>query len=640
MNSFICINSLIVLLIFQVTANAQIDRTLVLNGYTDYIEFPENELMDFDQVLSIECWVQPNCAEGEKVLVSKQRCGDDFGYYLSVVDGKLSWTFSVDGSCNSLNTFQTVNSSIPTDAFTHVAVVHSQFNVKLFINGIQAVAMYTLGGFGTIANSEEPFLIGCYQQPDGNMTDFYSGQIDELRVWNIQLTGSLIQQRMESPLEGNEAGLVAYLNMEQSGQGSTLFLVNQSSIGGFIDASPIGFTPFSPYTIHFQDYGEGTIDLGEDINTCDGPVSLSISAGNYHSVLWSTGSIGNAINVSNSGTYVVSVETELCKFYADTIQVEFSDYVLLTQVISICENDTLWVGNNLFFEAGIYQDTLTTNSGACDTIQQYLIIENLSVSEYIQVETCTMSTFYYEGESLAPGSITQFSFSASNGCDSVVTIEVLPTLILEDTVNFTVCEGTSVEYNSTILTADSETAFYFESVEGCDSIVTVRVNTTQPYPDFLGSDTTICEEYLELISPSENTSWSTGAYGGSLTVKTSGTYSATFTDEDDCLNSDTIVVEFINMDIYVPNAFSPNGDGINDCFQPFFPIGQDYENYRLSVLDRWGELVFQSTDQYACWDGHFRGELLPAGVYIWFMEEVYGSCDGSGVLKGEVLLVR
>ena len=58
--------------------------------------------------------------------------------------------------------------------------------------------------------------------------------------------------------------------------------------------------------------------------------------------------------------------------------------------------------------------------------------------------------------------------------------------------------------------------------------------------------------------------------------------------------------------LYIPNAFSPNGDGVNDYFQPY---GQnlDPNNYELSIYDRWGQLVFYTKDMNSRWDGRVNG---------------------------------
>ncbi|GEM_PF-3352123 len=90
--------------------------------------------------------------------------------------------------------------------------------------------------------------------------------------------------------------------------------------------------------------------------------------------------------------------------------------------------------------------------------------------------------------------------------------------------------------------------------------------------------------------------------------------------------------------IYMPNAFSPNGDGFNDLFGPHLPEGSEITLLNLSIYDRWGNLVFRA-EGGGVWDGSFRGKAAQAGVYVYQLEAL----DREGrplLLKGEVVLVR
>ncbi|MEZ4924559.1 MAG: gliding motility-associated C-terminal domain-containing protein [Crocinitomicaceae bacterium] len=88
--------------------------------------------------------------------------------------------------------------------------------------------------------------------------------------------------------------------------------------------------------------------------------------------------------------------------------------------------------------------------------------------------------------------------------------------------------------------------------------------------------------------------------------------------------------------IYVPNAFSPNGDGEND---KVFVRGQNLEKIEFKIFDRWGEKVFESNDQAVGWDGTFKGELLDPDVYVYHLTAV--CVDGQETLiKGNITLLR
>ena len=68
--------------------------------------------------------------------------------------------------------------------------------------------------------------------------------------------------------------------------------------------------------------------------------------------------------------------------------------------------------------------------------------------------------------------------------------------------------------------------------------------------------------------------------------------------------------------IYVPNAFTPNGDRFNEFFFPK-GFGLVEKGYSFSNFDRWGEKLFETNELNMGWDGTFKGQLSPLGVYIW-----------------------
>ena len=98
------------------------------------------------------------------------------------------------------------------------------------------------------------------------------------------------------------------------------------------------------------------------------------------------------------------------------------------------------------------------------------------------------------------------------------------------------------------------------------------------------------------------------------------------------------------LDVYVPNTFSPNDDGINDIF--FIQAAPETISVirQFLVFNRWGEPVFQyynipPNDPTFGWDGRFRGEPMNTGVYAWFAEIEFA--DGSiEVIEGDLLYIE
>jgi gliding motility-associated-like protein len=107
-----------------------------------------------------------------------------------------------------------------------------------------------------------------------------------------------------------------------------------------------------------------------------------------------------------------------------------------------------------------------------------------------------------------------------------------------------------------------------------------------------------------LESPSRLYQWA-GIYPVALVVKNK------WGCADTIVKTVTIIDDF---SFFVPNTFTPNGDGINDVFQP---KGVGVIKYQLDVFDRWGEKIFTSTDFFTGWDGTFKGKLCKTDVYAW-----------------------
>jgi gliding motility-associated-like protein len=93
---------------------------------------------------------------------------------------------------------------------------------------------------------------------------------------------------------------------------------------------------------------------------------------------------------------------------------------------------------------------------------------------------------------------------------------------------------------------------------------------------------------------------------------------------------------------FIPNTFTPNGDGLNDIFR-VVGLYRDIE-FKMYVYDRWGGLVFTSSDIDQGWDGTFKGKPADADTYIWIVHVNFLGEDiitnGDVVLKGTVTILK
>jgi gliding motility-associated-like protein len=87
------------------------------------------------------------------------------------------------------------------------------------------------------------------------------------------------------------------------------------------------------------------------------------------------------------------------------------------------------------------------------------------------------------------------------------------------------------------------------------------------------------------------------------------------TSDFGCIDSITLIVAVeTDFYLYIPTAFSPNNDGVNDCFSI---KGVGFEGFDFQIFNRWGNVVYSSTDENDCWDGTYNGKPVPMGAYSW-----------------------
>jgi gliding motility-associated-like protein len=110
------------------------------------------------------------------------------------------------------------------------------------------------------------------------------------------------------------------------------------------------------------------------------------------------------------------------------------------------------------------------------------------------------------------------------------------------------------------------------------------------------------------------------------------------TDIAGCVGSDTVFVKvYDGPAYYVPNAFSPNGDGLNDVFRPV-PVGMTTTEF-FRVFNRFGDIIFETNKWLRGWDGTYLGRTQPTGTYVWVVK----GKDRNGKTveaKGTVVLIR
>lgn len=194
--------------------------------------------------------------------------------------------------------------------------------------------------------------------------------------------------------------------------------------------------------------------------------------------------------------------------------------------------------------------------------------------------------------------------------------------------------GTSIIVN--------DTAKYWFQVEqnGCTIADTIHVTLkATPVLKITAADTTICLNKPATLSATTDIPvtylWSTGEISKDIIVNKPGKYLVKVMAG--CEAKDSINTVKGDCDIFIPTAFSPDGDGKNELFGIFGDFTS--KDFSMQVFDRWGKPVFVSNNSTDKWDGTFKGKPMPNGAYPWIISYING-LGYTKRLKGIVLVLR
>ncbi|MCX6316451.1 MAG: gliding motility-associated C-terminal domain-containing protein [Bacteroidetes bacterium] len=247
----------------------------------------------------------------------------------------------------------------------------------------------------------------------------------------------------------------------------------------------------------------------------------------------------------------------------------------------------------------------------------------------------------------------------ANGCTDTMqsTITVLPLPLPDLGPDKGICRGNTVVLSpgnySSYLWQDGSVLPTFSTgaigeywvlvtdAAGCKAKDTIRLPSILELPArFLPGDMSFCRgNQLVIKAPAYSQYlWSDGTTTPKITITKFGTYTLTVTDQFGCAGKDTIVVfDARCIPFAVPTAFTPDQDGKNDLFRPI--ITQIVKGYKMNIYNRWGQLLYETNNYQAGWDGQLNGIKQAAGVYVYQIS--FTDADGQPVqLKGTFTLIR
>jgi gliding motility-associated-like protein len=182
---------------------------------------------------------------------------------------------------------------------------------------------------------------------------------------------------------------------------------------------------------------------------------------------------------------------------------------------------------------------------------------------------------------------------------------------------------------------------------GCTDQKSIELIVSEnPVAAFHGTDTLEMQagDLLDAGTGLSSYLWNTGDSTESIVINAEGMYKIEMESQVGCLGSDSVYVKLTSEEIpethlFIPNAFTPDGDGVNDTFLALYN-GNDISHFTMEVYDRWGGRIFRSDNILTGWDGKKNGKDCPGGVYVYKIVFSVDGVAGNQERVGTVMLVR
>jgi gliding motility-associated-like protein len=401
------------------------------------------------------------------------------------------------------------------------------------------------------------------------------------------------------------------------------------------------------------------------------PLNIQICAGDSYAF--------DGTNYNTSGQYTATLQSQAGCDSMVVLNLSVVNTIENTLDATICEGLTLPFGGVDLSAAGTYTDTLSSQGG-CDSIVTLVLVVSAQIEQTETVTICEGMTLPFGGVDLMTAGIYKDTLSAQGGCDSIVTLILEVNAPIEQTETVTICEGESYAFNGQFLTAEGQYTATDPSADGCDSIT---ILTLAVAPTFDEAETVSLCDSVYTWPVDNNTYDQSGLYeaiflnqngcdslhqlilalnpssewrdtveadrqylwpANNTAYAQSGTYVHSLKNAAGCDSVHILHLTIIpESSVYIPTAFSPNNDGINDQFTIYGDASLILIE-SLQIFDRWGNFLADLRDlppsdpQYG-WDGKGKGVIMDPGVYV-YVARLRFEGDETALFSGDVTLTK
>lgn len=372
-----------------------------------------------------------------------------------------------------------------------------------------------------------------------------------------------------------------------------------------------------------------SVNTADTFNVCSGQSIL------IHGLMQSLPGVYTQTYTSTSGCDSIS-----------SVTLNTANPITTSSSVNICSGQSSVIHGISRNTSGVYTQTYIAATGGCDSISTVTLTVNSVSSQTINPVACTSYTV--NSQVYSTSGIYSQTLTNAVGCDSMLTINLTVTPIINTNNNISICSGNVVLIHGVNQNTGGIYTQSFTTSSGCDSISTVNLTvipsptlTVSPLLDTIESGNSI----IIAANGASAYSWSDGSIGSSIVVSPTQntTYCVIGTNSvicSDTICSDVIVITATcdGVKIFIPTGFSPNGDGQNDELK-LFATGI-IETMHFAVYNRWGQIVFETTDITKPWDGYFNSQPMDVAVFTYTLRYSCKSDNTEEVVSGNISLVR
>lgn len=349
---------------------------------------------------------------------------------------------------------------------------------------------------------------------------------------------------------------------------------------------------------------------------------------------------GSTYNYANqsftaSGIYPVQFQSQNACDSTIFLHLTVAPALSSSQTVHICSGSTYTFGSQVLNVSGTYTQVVTTSSG-CDSTLTLMLVVDPPIVTNLQQAICQGASFQFNGQSLSSSGAYTENLQSVAGCDSVVNLQLTVNPVLASSSSLNICQGESIDFFGQSLTASGSYSHTLQTINGCDSVVSLQL-TVFPIPTLpilqsnspVSCPNDLLSVYISNAEPNTSYSWAGPNnfihigpdFQLALGFTQLGMYTVIASANGCSSTPVSLIPSIANIhsfeDFEFPNVLTADHDGVNDDLN-LSAYFQNCLQYKLVIINRWGQLVYEGNESSPAFDGVDKGgNALDEGIYFY-----------------------